>query len=129
MQLRILGYGIEVDTSHLLEDENEVIRQVEGYLTGEREDFDLKPVFPGDFTGQVMKEMVMIPYGETRTYGDIAKSLESSAVAVGQACSMNPLPIIVPCHRVVGKNSIGGYQYDGLKEKLLALESDHGNQI
>jgi O-6-methylguanine DNA methyltransferase len=47
--------------------------------------------------------MAKIPYGETKTYGEMAGALDSSAVAVGQACGRNPVPLIVPCHRVVGK--------------------------
>ncbi|MFB6242266.1 MAG: methylated-DNA--[protein]-cysteine S-methyltransferase [Candidatus Nanosalina sp.] len=56
-----------------------------------------------------MTEMLGIPRGETKSYGEIAENLDSAAIAVGQACGRNPLPVIVPCHRVVGKNSLGGY--------------------
>jgi len=66
-----------------------------------------------------------IPYGETRTYGDLAAALDTAPVAVGSACGKNPVPLVVPCHRVVGRDSLGGYSAgDGtaLKERLLALE-------
>jgi len=72
-----------------------------------------------------MDAMAAIPYGETRTYGELAVELDTAAVAVGQACGRNPVPIVVPCHRVVGANSLGGYSAEGgpeLKERLLALE-------
>jgi methylated-DNA-[protein]-cysteine S-methyltransferase len=58
-----------------------------------------------------MREMAKISYGRMKTYGKIAEALDSSAVAVGQACGRNPVPIIVPCHRVVGGDSVGGYLY------------------
>ena len=57
--------------------------------------------------------MVAIPLGETRTYGQIAKITRASAQAVGQACSANPLPIIVPCHRILGAATLGGYSAPG----------------
>ena len=61
------------------------------------------------FQKSVWKELCKIPLGETRTYGDIAKSLNSSPRAVGNACRKNPIAIIVPCHRVVSATGIGGY--------------------
>jgi methylated-DNA-[protein]-cysteine S-methyltransferase len=57
----------------------------------------------------VWNELCKIPLGETRTYGDIAKRLNTSARAVGNACRKNPIAIIVPCHRVVSATGIGGY--------------------
>ena len=65
------------------------------------------------FQEKVLKQLLLIPYGETRTYGEIAKILKTSPRAVGNACRNNPVPIIVPCHRVVAANGIGGY--DGAK--------------
>ena len=81
-----------------------------------------------DFQASVLKELQRIPYGETRTYGEIAQILKTSPRAVGNACRRNPLPIIIPCHRVVAANGIGGY--DGarsgdllkIKQRLLARE-------
>jgi len=73
------------------------------------------------FQGKVLEQLLKIPYGETRTYGEIAKILETSPRAVGNACRNNPLPIIIPCHRVVAANGIGGY--DGAKSgDLLAIK-------
>lgn len=61
------------------------------------------------FQKSVWNELRKIPLGETRTYGDIAKKLSSSPRAVGNACRKNPIPIIVPCHRVISAKGIGGY--------------------
>ena len=80
------------------------------------------------FQEKVLRQLQRIPYGETRSYGEIAKILKTSARAVGNACRHNPIPIIIPCHRVVAANGIGGY--DGaktgtlldIKRRLLELE-------
>ena len=80
------------------------------------------------FQGRVLKQLQKIPYGETRTYGEIAKILKTSPRAVGNACRNNPLPLIIPCHRVVAVNGIGGYDGArsgyllGIKRKLLKSE-------
>lgn len=58
---------------------------------------------------RVWQAMLAIPRGETRSYGELAAELHSSAQAVGQACGANPVPIIIPCHRVVGRVSLGGF--------------------
>ena len=62
------------------------------------------------FQRAVWAEISKIPLGETRTYGEIATKINSSPRAVGNACRNNPIPIIIPCHRVVSANSIGGYE-------------------
>jgi methylated-DNA-[protein]-cysteine S-methyltransferase len=73
-----------------------------------------------------MPEMQAIPRGATRTYGDIARTIGSAPRAVGAACSRNPIPVIVPCHRILAANGgIGGYSGAGgaeTKRRLLALE-------
>ena len=77
---------------------------------------------------KVWQAMCAIPRGQTRSYGDLAAQLRSSPRAVGQACGANPLPIIIPCHRVVGKSGMGGFmhQRDGnalnIKRWLLMHE-------
>lgn len=81
-----------------------------------------------DFQRSVLKQLQKIPYGETRTYGDIAKILKTSPRAVGNACRKNPVPIVIPCHRVVAAKGIGGYDgaVDGdkldIKNWLLKVE-------
>jgi methylated-DNA-[protein]-cysteine S-methyltransferase len=73
------------------------------------------------FQEKVLQQLQDIPYGETKTYGEIAKKLNTSPRAVGNACRNNPVPIIIPCHRVVAANGIGGY--DGAtKGTLLAIK-------
>ncbi len=69
------------------------------------------------FQQSVLKALRQIPYGCTQTYGDIAKKLNTSPRAVGNACRRNPIPIIIPCHRVVAANGLGGY--DGATEGVL----------
>lgn len=105
----------------------EARRQLDAYFDGKLTDFDL-PLNPGGTTRQreVWAAMAKIPYGETRTYGALAKDVGSVARAVGGACGANPLPIAIPCHRVLGAGgAIGGYSFaDGpdTKRRLLALE-------
>lgn len=123
MKVDILGKEITIDESILEVSEDKVRKQLAEYRKDERRVFDLEMSFPDNFTGEVMRELIEIPYGETKTYGEIAKSLNTSAIAVGQACGRNPVPIIVPCHRLVGKSSLGGYSEGlDLKKKLLKLE-------
>lgn len=62
-----------------------------------------------DFQQRVWRELRKIPYGKALTYGDLAQKLQTSPRAVGNACRANPLLLVVPCHRVVGKNSLGGF--------------------
>lgn len=123
MKFEIFGLETSVDENTIEASEEEIRRKVDEYSKGTRQAFDLEIRFPNNFTGRVMREMADIPYGETRSYGEIAEALDSAAIAVGQACGRNPVPIIVPCHRVVGKNSLGGYSGGlDLKKKLLELE-------
>jgi methylated-DNA-[protein]-cysteine S-methyltransferase len=105
---------------------HEACRQLAAYFTHERESFDL-PLDPGgsDFERGVWRAMLAIPYGHTRTYGDIAKELGGMPQPVGQACGANPIPIIIPCHRVVGADGLGGFSAAGgveTKVKLLRHE-------
>ena len=93
-------------------------------------DFDL-PLAPAGtaFEGRVWAAMQAIPYGETRCYGDLAEATGSAPRAVGRACGKNPIPIVVPCHRVLAKTGLGGYSGDGglvTKQRLLALEGALG---
>ena len=99
--------------------------QLEAYLAGQLFEFDLPLYLKGtDFQMSVWKEMMNIPYGKTLTYKKLAEKINSKAVrAVGNACGKNPIPIIVPCHRVVGFNSIGGYSSGlNIKKELMNIE-------
>jgi methylated-DNA-[protein]-cysteine S-methyltransferase len=101
--------------------------QLERYFARKLERFDLPIAARGtDFQKSVWKMMREIPYGETATYGGLARALASGPRAVGTACGRNPIPIIVPCHRVLGsgRNEGGFSGGQGLptKRTLLALE-------
>jgi methylated-DNA-[protein]-cysteine S-methyltransferase len=104
----------------------DVLRQVEEYLAGRRKHFDVPLDLRGThFQKSVWRELMRIPYGETRTYSDIAKSIgiPKGSRAVGQATSKNPVAIIVPCHRVVEHRGLGGYSGGlGRKKLLLGIE-------
>ena len=103
--------------------------EISEYLRGERYRFSL-PLAPrgSDFAMMVWKEMLTIPYGEVRTYGELAEGIgrPGAARAVGQACNRNPISILIPCHRVVGAGGkLTGYAGGlDLKQKLLELEED-----
>ena len=117
------GWAQEQNTNTLLQDAKS---QLDDYFDGLRKNFDLPLEPPGTkFQQRVWSMMEQIPYGKTITYGEIAKALGSSARAVGTACGANPIPVIIPCHRVVAANDMGGYSGDGgveTKRALLNLE-------
>jgi methylated-DNA-[protein]-cysteine S-methyltransferase len=104
----------------------EAKRQLDSYFARKLKTFDLPMQMKGsDFQRRVWKRMNRIPYGERVTYGMVARELESGPRAVGMACGTNPIPIIVPCHRILGSNGLGGYSGGaGLetKRQLLRLE-------
>ncbi|MBU0909954.1 MAG: MGMT family protein [Proteobacteria bacterium] len=79
------------------------------------------------FQQRVWELISQIPFGETRTYGDLAQALGNKALAraVGQGCGANPIALLIPCHRVVGHTGLGGFGGGiDLKKKLLALEKE-----
>ena len=88
----------------------EAARQLRQYFAGTRTVFDL-PMKPHGtvFQQRVWSAMLEIPCGKTATYGGLARQLESAPRAIGGACGRNPLPIVIPCHRVVGGAGKGGY--------------------
>lgn len=101
----------------------EARRQLDAYFDGKLRVFDL-PLRPAgtQFQQRVWGAMLAIPMGSTRSYGEIAAELKSAARAVGTACGANPIPIVIPCHRVLaGGNRIGGYSGDGGAETKAAL--------
>ena len=107
----------------------ECARQLDEYFRGERKSFDLKLDLgkASEFYREVWRLVQAIPYGRTRSYSMIAQTLErpNASRAVGQANGRNPIPIVIPCHRVIGKNGgLTGYAYGlNMKETLLAIES------
>jgi len=105
----------------------EAQRQLDLYFKGKLRHFDLPLAARGTpFQQSVWKMMRAIPFGETATYGGIAMALNSGPRAVGMACGRNPLPIVVPCHRVLAsggkEGGFSGGQGLPTKRKLLALE-------
>ena len=125
------GSALEDD---VLQEKNDILRRAEQwldlYFSGTEPDFTPAIHLTGsDFRKQVWKLLLEIPYGQTRTYGDIAEQIAAengrksmSAQAVGGAVGHNPVSIIIPCHRVVGaKGSLTGYA-GGLDRKAKLLE-------
>lgn len=125
MEVTVAGGRLTLDES-LVDVGSDALRaQLREYAAGDRRRFAVEVALPDMFTGEVMRAMRTIPYGETLTYGEIAAIVDSSPVAVGGACGRNPLPVVVPCHRVVGADSLGGFSATGgvdLKRALLELE-------
>ena len=135
------GELILVETDHYItalnwgrapsEDNTEVLaearRQLLAYDAGELEAFDLPlRVMGSDFQRDVCAAMSAIPFGDTCTYGDIAKLLGVPAQAVGGACGGNPIPIIIPCHRVMGAKGLTGFSGAGGVETKVALLRHEG---
>lgn len=101
--------------------------QLAAYFDGDLTVFDLPLSVAGSaFQRHACAAMLDIPFGETRTYGDLAKDLDAPAQAVGAACGGNPIPVIIPCHRVLGANGLGGYSGAGGIETKVALLRHEG---
>lgn len=119
----------EVQNASLFKD---IFEQFETYFAGELKAFELPFCLNGRaFEMRVWKALLKIPYGETRSYGEIAAACgnRKAARAVGQAAHRNPLPIIIPCHRVVGASNLGGYAGGlSIKRFLLRLEGACGEK-
>lgn len=103
------------------------VKQLEEYFSGKRREFDvpLADVVATEFQRDVWGALVDIPFGEVRTYGEVAESVDRprASRAVGNANHANPWPIFVPCHRVVSTTGLGGYGGgDAVKRYLLSLE-------
>ena len=111
------------DQSALLQ---EAARQLEAYAEGRQRDFDLALAPAGTaFQKSVWDEMCRIPYGETRSYGELAKILGSVPRAIGGACGANPIPIFIPCHRVVAASGLGGFSGGvGVESKRFLLHHE-----
>lgn len=118
------GWACQTEQTPLL---LEAQAQLDAYFDRKRHIFDL-PMTPHgtEFQQRVWAAMTLIPYGQTRSYGDLARQVGSGARAVGTACGLNPLPILIPCHRVLAAGgALGGYSGDDgveTKRRLLRLE-------
>lgn len=122
-----LGPMVENKSSAVLA---QIAEQLSEYFAGRRNTFDVKLDFNGtDFQKKVWAALLKIPFGETRTYGEIAEQigLPTAVRAVGAANGRNPISIIAPCHRVIGANRTMTGFAGGLraKEVLLAVEGHH----
>ncbi len=106
------------DPSPLL---HQAAAQLTQYFAGARQKFELPLDAGHGLQAQVRSAMLAIPYGETRTYGDLARALHTNPQAVGQACGANPLPILIPCHRILGATGLGGFSAKGGVETKVAL--------
>ena len=122
-----------LDADFVQEDDEileEARSQVDEYLSGTRQEFDIPLLLVGtDFQRSVWNALLGVPYGVTASYLQIARAIgKAKAVrAVGNACRANPIGIVVPCHRIIGSDgSLVGY-YGGLslKQRLLELEQHH----
>lgn len=115
------GRGMTQTRTALLD---EAVTQLTAYFDGALSDFDL-PLNPHgtDFQKNVWKLMCAIPYGGTRAYADLARDLKSAARAVGGACGANPIPVIIPCHRVLAAGGkMGGFSGgEGIPTKVALL--------
>ncbi len=121
------GWGRDQTPTPLLK---EAVKQLNAYFDGKLTGFDL-PLAPFGtaFQKRVWQQMCKIPYGKTRTYGEVAEKLKSGARPVGTACGRNPIPIIIPCHRILGTATLGGYSGAGGLETKVALLRLEGVEI
>ena len=105
---------------------SEPIKQIDEYFKGKRKDFDLPLVIKGtEFRKKVWEALMEIPYGETKSYSYVAEKINNKRAvrAIGQANKSNSLPIVIPCHRVIGKNSnLRGYAGDNIDVQLKLIE-------
>ncbi len=114
----------------------EVCAQLDAYLRESAFQFDLPLELSGtEHQQKVWRALGDIPCGEVRTYGELALVLHSSPRAVGQACGNNPIPVVIPCHRVVGKAGMGGFMHRAdagalnIKQWLLTHETTTSSPI
>ena len=126
-----LVYQIDENNDRTLETDK-IIGQINEYLDGKRKEFSIYYLCKAEgtnFQQKVWQELLNIPYGQTKTYKDIAKNIgnEKAVRAVATAIGKNPLMIITPCHRVIGSDGkMHGYAYGiNLKKKLLDLEDNN----
>jgi methylated-DNA-[protein]-cysteine S-methyltransferase len=104
----------------------EGLAQLVAYFERRLVRFELPMDWGTGLNASVRRAMADIPLGETRTYGQIAKAVGAAPQAVGQACGANPLPILIPCHRVTGTDWFGGFSAPGGVETKAALLRHEG---
>lgn len=123
-----LGSGFKLDMPERPEI-LKVVDQLHSYFSNPAHRFDLKIHAKGtDFQQRVWREMCQIPAGQVKTYGEVAAILSTSPRAVGNACRENPIPLIIPCHRIVSAAGMGGFAgttsgyFTDIKRQLLRHE-------
>lgn len=116
------------DNTPLLSDAAE---QIAAYFNGKLTEFDLPlKVDASEFQQRVCAQIAAIPFGETKTYGEIAKSLGAPPQAIGRGCGGNPIPLFVPCHRVLATNGLGGFSGGtGLETKIWLLRHERAGGL
>lgn len=131
-----IGYNKKIESIKIVEKEKTgekspltdlAFKEISKFLDGKLEKFSFKINPKGtNFQKKVWKEIEKIPYGKTITYKDLGDKINSKAYqAIGSACGKNPILFRIPCHRVVGKNNLGGFSYGlSLKKRLLEMEND-----
>ena len=129
-----IGYNKKIESIKIVEKEKTgekspltdlAFKEISKFLDGKLEKFSFEINPKGtNFKKKVWKEIEKIPYGKTITYKDLGDKINSKAYqAIGSACGKNPILFRIPCHRVVGKNNLGGFFYGlDLKKKLLKME-------
>ena len=130
---QLIKLAFENDNANLSickNEENYVVGQLTDYFKGKLSEFYVDYKLQGtEFQEAVWREIAKIPYGKTITYGELAKRINRPKAyrAVGQACKKNPIPIIIPCHRVIGTNSklIGFASGTDIKKRLLEHEKNN----
>lgn len=109
----------------------EAAAQLVAYFDDPAQGFDLPlKVEASKFQQRVCDAMLAIPLGETRTYGDLSKDLGVPAQTIGQGCGGNPIPVIIPCHRVLGANGLGGFSGSGgVETKVWLLKHEQAGGL
>ena len=129
-----IGYNKKIESIKIVEKEklgekspltDLAFKEISKFLDGKLEKFSFEINPKGtNFQKKVWKEIEKIPYGKTITYKDLGDKINSKAYqAIGSSCGKNPILFRIPCHRVLGKNNLGGFSYGlSLKKKLLEME-------
>ena len=132
-----IGYNKKIESIKIVEKEKTgekspltdlAFKEISKFLDGKLEKFSFEINPKGtNFQKKVWKEIEKIPYGKTITYKDLGDKINSKAYqAIGSACGKNPILFRIPCHRVIGKNNLGGFSYGlKLKKRLLDMEKEN----
>lgn len=132
-----IGYNKKIESIKIVEKEklgekspltDLAFKEISKFLDGKLEKFSFEINPKGtNFQKKIWKEIEKIPYGKTITYKDLGDKINSKAYqAIGSACGKNPILFRIPCHRVLGKNNLGGFSYGlKLKKRLLDMEKEN----